>query len=88
MQNYTQSFGLQWKKFSKTQMDDTDQKQSETRFFATTNWRPEELAGNIDSLITIFDFLVKARLGVLTRFLPIVDLRTIPSTVDKQKRRE
>ncbi|MDR5639475.1 MULTISPECIES: hypothetical protein [unclassified Thermosynechococcus] len=44
-QNYTQSFGLQWNKFSKTQIDDTDQKQSETRFFATTNWQPEELAG-------------------------------------------
>ncbi|MDR7921851.1 class I SAM-dependent methyltransferase [Thermosynechococcus sp. HY213] len=223
-QNYTQSFGLQWNKFSKTQIDDTDQKQSETRFFATTNWQPEELAGksileagsgagrftrvilektsaylwsfdyseaveanwqnnsdiaggrlhlfqasiydiplpeasfdkvfcfgvlqhtpdfeesvknlikyakigaeivvdfypikgfwtkihakyllrpltkkmshqallnliekNIDSLITLFDFLVKVKLGVLTRFLPIVDLRTIPSTVDQQKRRE
>ncbi|URR35049.1 hypothetical protein NBE99_10425 [Thermosynechococcus sp. HN-54] len=43
---------------------------------------------NIDSLMTVFDFLVKIKLGVLTRFLPIVDLRTIPSTVDQQKRRE
>lgn len=43
---------------------------------------------NIDGLITLFDFLVKVKLGVLTRFLPIVDLRTIPSTVDQQKRRE
>lgn len=218
-QNYTQNFGVQWNKFSKTQIDDKNQKQSETRFFATTNWQPEELAGknileagsgagrftrvilektsahlwsfdyseaveanwqnnsdiaggrlhlfqasiyeiplpeasfdkvfcfgvlqhtpdfeasvknlikyakigaeivvdfypikgfwtkihakyllrpltkrmshqtllsiierNIDSLMMVFDFLVKVRLGAMTRFLAIVDLRTIPSNLDK-----
>ena len=44
--NYAESFGKQWTMFRGTQIDrrDSGQTQSETRFFETTGWRPEELA--------------------------------------------
>jgi SAM-dependent methyltransferase len=45
--NYTENFGKQWNMFSGTQIDrpESGQQQSEHRFFATTGWKPEEMAG-------------------------------------------
>lgn len=45
--NYTASFGFQWNKFQKTQIDrERDQLNlSKERFFAATNWDKEDLAG-------------------------------------------
>ncbi|NJO03568.1 MAG: class I SAM-dependent methyltransferase [Bacteroidia bacterium] len=44
--NYTQSFGYQWNKFQKTQIDRfSPSPQSRDRFFAVTGWEPESLAG-------------------------------------------
>src|SRR5687767_8679476 len=45
--NYTASFGFQWNKFQKTQIDrdNNNTKQSAERFFAQTNWDKEDLTG-------------------------------------------
>ncbi len=45
--NYTESFGFQWNKFQKTQIDreQTNSNLSRERFFAETGWKPEELIG-------------------------------------------
>jgi len=44
--NYTESFGYQWNKFSGTQVDkDTRLNMSQVRFFAETGWDKENLAG-------------------------------------------
>jgi len=45
--NYTENFGKQWNMFRGTQIDQRDagQTQSETRFFETTGWAPDDLAG-------------------------------------------
>ena len=43
--NYTESFGYQWNKFDKTQLDTTiKNKYSEERFYRNTNWIPEEIS--------------------------------------------
>jgi SAM-dependent methyltransferase len=46
--NYSKSFGLQWNKFSGTQLDrrDAGVDLSRQRFFAETGWNPADLAGN------------------------------------------
>jgi ubiquinone/menaquinone biosynthesis C-methylase UbiE len=46
-ENYTSSFGFQWNKFQKTQLDrfQTGLKQSRDRFFAETNWDRMDLSG-------------------------------------------
>lgn len=46
-ENYTESFGFQWNKFEKTQIDrdNKNTKQSAERFFAQTNWDKEDLTG-------------------------------------------
>jgi SAM-dependent methyltransferase len=45
--NYTDSFGYQWNKFQKTQIDRENQKLSlsKERFFACTGWDKEDLSG-------------------------------------------
>ncbi|HEV2079646.1 MAG TPA: class I SAM-dependent methyltransferase [Allosphingosinicella sp.] len=45
--NYTENFGKQWNLFASTQIDrpETGQQLSEERFFATTAWSPEAMAG-------------------------------------------
>jgi ubiquinone/menaquinone biosynthesis C-methylase UbiE len=45
--NYTASFGFQWNKFQKTQIDreNKNSRQSRDRFFAETNWDKEDLTG-------------------------------------------
>ncbi len=45
--NYTDSFGFQWNKFQKTQIDreSKNSSQSRERFFAETGWDKEDLAG-------------------------------------------
>ena len=44
--NYTDSFGLQWNRFARTQIDGEFQHcSSEERFFAVTGWAPAELEG-------------------------------------------
>ena len=45
--NYTDSFGFQWNKFRKTQIDrdNKNSKQSTERFFAQTGWNHEDLSG-------------------------------------------
>ncbi|MBI1768766.1 MAG: methyltransferase domain-containing protein [Bacteroidetes bacterium] len=46
-ENYTDSFGFQWTKFAKTQIDryQRSSKQSHDRFFAVTGWDREDLTG-------------------------------------------
>lgn len=45
--NYADNFGMQWKKFRLTQLDSySGIPVSANRFWAATNWRAEELAGN------------------------------------------
>jgi len=45
--NYTDNFGFQWNKFTKTQIDreTASSSQSKTRFFAATGWDKEDLTG-------------------------------------------
>lgn len=47
MDNYTQNFGFQWNKFQKTQIDreTVGNSLSKDRFFASTDWDRENLAG-------------------------------------------
>lgn len=47
LDNYTKSFGVQWNKFDKTQLDREDDKFrfSRERFFAETHWDIEDLSG-------------------------------------------
>ena len=43
--NYTQSFGYQWNKFDKTQLDSNNRiNLSKNRFYKTTNWDPEVIS--------------------------------------------
>ncbi len=46
-ENYTDSFGFQWNKFAKTQIDRFQRSisQSKERFFAATGWDQEDLTG-------------------------------------------
>lgn len=45
-EHYTSSFGFEWARFRKTQLDShTGRPISRQRFFHQTGWRPEELAG-------------------------------------------
>ena len=41
VENYSDSFGFQWKRFAETQLTAA----SSRRFWTTTDWKPEELAG-------------------------------------------
>jgi len=45
--NYTESFGFQWNKFQKTQIDrdNKNSQQSADRFFAETGWDKEDITG-------------------------------------------
>lgn len=44
--NYTENFGFQWNKFTKTQIDTfSESKQSTERFFAVTGWDKQDLTG-------------------------------------------
>jgi len=45
-ENYTSNFGMQWNAFRETQIDAADSEQgiSERRFFAETDWTPDQLA--------------------------------------------
>ena len=43
--NYTESFGYQWNKFVKTQIDSNETALSKIRLFAETNWDKEDLTG-------------------------------------------
>ena len=44
--NYSRSFGFQWNRFSRTQLDSaTGQPISRTRFFAQSAWQPAAMAG-------------------------------------------
>ncbi len=42
-ENYTENFGFQWNKFTKTQIDTTTNELSKNRLFAETNWDKEDL---------------------------------------------
>jgi len=45
---YADSFGLQWNRFRKTQLDSyTKQPISVERFYKASGWRPEELKGRL-----------------------------------------
>lgn len=46
LDNYTENFGVQWNKFDKTQLDRKSDGLglSQNRFFAESNWKPEELS--------------------------------------------
>ncbi len=46
------------------------------------------ISNNIDWLMWCFDALVFLRLGVLTRFLPLTDLRNFPRDLNKDQRKE
>jgi ubiquinone/menaquinone biosynthesis C-methylase UbiE len=47
-QGYTESFGLQWTRFSKTQLDSAQQtNRSLNRFVSETQWKEAELSGKI-----------------------------------------
>jgi len=43
--NYTNNFGFQWNLFTKTQIDDSEIKQSFDRFFKVTEWKQDALFG-------------------------------------------
>ena len=44
--NYTKSFGFQWNKFDRTQLDSfSNSKLSYRRFWSSTNWNIDELKG-------------------------------------------
>jgi SAM-dependent methyltransferase len=43
---------------------------------------------NIGWMISLFDFLCALRLGVLTRFIPITDIRNFPPDLSSEQRRE
>jgi uncharacterized protein YbaR (Trm112 family) len=44
--NYADNFGMQWNKFSRTQLDSyTGHPISSNRFFNATKWTPSQLAG-------------------------------------------
>ena len=43
---------------------------------------------NVGWMLVFFDFLCTARLGVLTRFIPITDVRSFPKTLTPNQRRE
>jgi SAM-dependent methyltransferase len=43
-ENYTASFGFQWNRFVKTQVDDGRRRESSQRFWAETGWNPTDLA--------------------------------------------
>ncbi len=43
--NYTESFGFQWNKFVKTQIDQDEKNISKERFFIETGWGREDLTG-------------------------------------------
>jgi SAM-dependent methyltransferase len=47
--NYTENFGFQWNKFTKTQIDreSASSHQSKARFFAQTGWDKQDLTGQI-----------------------------------------
>jgi SAM-dependent methyltransferase len=44
-ENYSESFGLQWNRFPRTQLQSQGDRQSEERFFLETGWTPDDLAG-------------------------------------------
>ncbi len=46
LNNYTSSFGYQWKKFSRTQLGEIQKQISRERFYATTKW-PNNLCGQL-----------------------------------------
>ena len=49
IKNYTESFGYQWNKFDKTQLDSTNLiKFSEERFYKSTNWEPKIISKEIN----------------------------------------
>ena len=43
---------------------------------------------NINWLLFVFDLLCSVRLGILTRFIPITDVRTFPDDLTPERRRE
>lgn len=43
---------------------------------------------NIKWLLFVFDLLCSAKLGILTRFIPITDVRTFPAKLTREQRRE
>src|SRR5258706_9588186 len=45
-ENYAESFGFQWNRFARTQLDEEGGKLSEERFFAQTRW-PRSLPGEV-----------------------------------------
>jgi SAM-dependent methyltransferase len=48
MENYANNFGFQWTLFAKTQLDSNSGRPiSRERFFHTTGWKPEEMAGKL-----------------------------------------
>lgn len=45
--NYAESFGFQWQRYSRTQLDDETRRDSETLFRMKTGFRPEDLKGKL-----------------------------------------
>src|SRR4051794_14785696 len=46
--NYSSSFGFQWNRFRRTQLDSTTGHPiSGRRFFMQSGWRPDEIAGHL-----------------------------------------
>jgi SAM-dependent methyltransferase len=46
------------------------------------------ITNNVGWMLLLFDLLCKLRLGVLTRFIPLTDVRNFPNNLDSAKRRE
>ena len=46
-QHYAASFGFQWHRYAKTQLDNTEIKESERHFHERTGFRPEDLKGKL-----------------------------------------
>ena len=53
LDNYSESFGFQWNRFIKTQLDKSvaDYEASASRFFSETKWRPNDL--NSDCILEV-----------------------------------
>lgn len=45
--NYAESFGFQWRRYARTQLDEGEVRESELHFRRTTGFRPEDLSGKL-----------------------------------------
>ena len=61
-QHYAASFGFQWHRYQKTQLDHDELRESERHFLAKTALRPEDLKGKlVSTLVAAWDASPKSR---------------------------